>query len=460
MLHIYNVITKKKELFTPLAPPKVSLYVCGMTVYDYCHIGHGRLFTVFDMVKRYLRSHGYAVTYVRNITDIDDKIIRRAIENGESIEALTTRFIDAMREDEHALNILPPDIEPKATQFIPHIIAMIQTLMDKGIAYIASNGDVCYDVHRFKQYGKFSRQSLGKLRRGARIDLLEGKKDPLDFVLWKLAKPGEPTWDSPWGKGRPGWHIECSAMSAACLGKSIDIHGGGLDLVFPHHQNEIAQSEAAFNTTFVNNWMHVGHVQVDAEKMSKSLNNFSLIRDVTAQFDNEIVRYFMLASHYRNPINYSKENLESAKVGLERLYISLRGLPSVETTSSNDVFMTRFNEAMDDDFNTPVALSVLFDIAREINKLRDENKLIQAAELGNILKKLAGIIGILQKNADDFLQAGITEADMKKIEQLTDARNEARKNKDWDSADKIRQELLSLGVVLEDTTEGTIVRRA
>jgi len=460
MLHIYNAITKKKELFTPLAPPKVSLYVCGMTVYDYCHIGHGRLFTVFDMVKRYLRSHGYAVTYVRNITDIDDKIIRRAIENGESIEALTTRFIDAMREDEHALNILPPDIEPKATQFIPHIIAMIQTLMDKGIAYIASNGDVCYDVHRFKQYGKFSRQSLEKLRRGARIDLLEGKKDPLDFVLWKLAKPGEPTWDSPWGKGRPGWHIECSAMSAACLGKSIDIHGGGLDLVFPHHQNEIAQSEAAFNTTFVNNWMHVGHVQVDAEKMSKSLNNFSLIRDVTAQFDNEIVRYFMLASHYRNPINYSKENLESAKVGLERLYISLRGLPSVETTSSNDVFMTRFNEAMDDDFNTPVALSVLFDIAREINKLRDENKLIQAAELGNILKKLAGIIGILQKNADDFLQAGITEADMKKIEQLTDARNEARKNKDWDSADKIRQELLSLGVVLEDTTEGTIVRRA
>lgn len=457
MLHIYNSATKKKQPFTPIIPGKISLYVCGMTVYDYCHIGHGRLFVVFDVVTRYLRSRSYEVTYVRNITDIDDKIINRAAENGESIEALTARFIAATHEDERALGVLPPDIEPRATQHISSIINIIKTLLEKNYAYIATNGDVYYSVNRFENYGKFSHQSLEKLRRGARVDILEDKKDPLDFVLWKLAKPGEPTWDSPWGKGRPGWHIECSAMSFECLGKTIDIHGGGLDLVFPHHQNEIAQSEAAFDCHFANTWMHMGYVQVDSEKMSKSLNNFSTIRDVLAQYDPEIVRYFMLASHYRSPINYSAENLDSAKAGLARLYISLRGLPETKTISG-DIFLTRFNEAMDDDFNTPLALSVLFDIVREINKLRDENKIMQASELGALLKKLCGVFGILQKDPEVFLQSG-ANINMEEVEHLIAARNAARANKEWEKADQVRNELLNMGVILEDTAQGTVIRR-
>jgi len=458
MLYIHNSATKQKQLFTPITPGKVSLYVCGMTVYDYCHIGHGRLFVVFDMVARYLRFSGYDVTYVRNITDIDDKIINRAAENSEPIEAVTERFIKATHEDERALNVLPPDIEPRATQHVPNIITLIKTLLEKDYAYVAANGDVYYSVNHFADYGKFSHQTLDKLRHGARVDVLEDKRDPLDFVLWKLAKPGEPTWDSPWGKGRPGWHIECSAMSAECLGRTIDIHGGGLDLVFPHHQNELAQSEAAFDCRFVNTWMHMGYVQINSEKMSKSLKNFFTIREVLAQYDAEIVRYFMLASHYRSPINYSAENLNSAKAGLARLYLSLRGLPE-SNVIGGEAFLSRFNEAMDDDFNTPLALSVVFDIVREINKLRDENHIQAAAELGAMLKKLCGVLGILQKDPEVFLQTGMIDQDKEKIAQLIAARNTARANNAWEEADKVRQELLEMGVILEDTAEGTAVRR-
>ncbi len=458
MLYIHNTATKQKEIFTPIIPGKVSLYVCGMTVYDYCHIGHGRLFVVFDMVARYLRFRDYDVTYVRNITDIDDKIINRAAENGEPFTNVTEKFIAATHEDERALGVLPPDIEPRATHHIPHIIALIETLLEKKHAYVAANGDVYYAVNRFLDYGKFSHQTLEKLRHGARVDVLDDKHDPLDFVLWKLAKPGEPTWDSPWGKGRPGWHIECSAMSASCLGKTIDIHGGGLDLVFPHHQNEIAQSEAAFDCRFVNTWMHIGYVQINAEKMSKSLKNFFTIREVLEKYDAEAVRYFMLASHYRSPINYSAENLDSAKAGLARLYLSLRGLPATDKTAGEDIFLPRFNEAMDDDFNTPLALSVLFDIVREINTLRDANNLSAAAELANLLKKLCGVFGILQKDPDNFLQSGVMANDKEKITQLIAARDAARLAKDWAKADQVRQALLDMGVILEDTAQGTVAR--
>lgn len=458
MLHIYNSATRQKQLFTPITPGKVSLYVCGMTVYDYCHIGHGRLFVVFDMVTRYLRAQGYQVKYVRNITDIDDKIINRAAENAEPFTAVTERFITATHEDERALGVLAPDVEPRATQYVPAIITLIQTLLDKQYAYVAANGDVYYAISRFADYGKFSHQTLQKLRHGARVDVLEDKHDPLDFVLWKLAKPGEPTWDSPWGAGRPGWHIECSAMSAECLGKQIDIHGGGLDLVFPHHQNEVAQSEAAFGCQFANTWMHMGYVQINSEKMSKSLNNFSTIREVLAQYDMEIVRYFMLASHYRSPINYSTENLRSAQAALERFYVSLNGLTTTEPSDSG-AFIDRFNQAMDDDFNTPMALAVLFDMVREINKLREENKLAQAAQLGGTLKKLGGILGILQKQPMAFLQAGMTDVDMAKVQQLIDMRNAARSGKDWAAADRARQELIDIGVTVEDTPTGTTIRR-
>lgn len=458
MLHIHNTLSKQKELFQPIEPGKIRMYVCGMTVYDYCHIGHGRLFVVYDMVVRYLRARGFEVTYVRNITDIDDKIINRAAENEESIAELTERFIAATHEDERALGILPPDIEPRATQHIPGIIALIDALINRGFAYQVASGDVFFAVNKFADYGKLSHQSLAKLRHGVRVDILEEKQDPLDFVLWKSAKPGEPTWDSPWGKGRPGWHIECSAMSAACLGKTIDIHGGGLDLVFPHHQNELAQSEAGFGCKFVNTWMHMGYVQVNSEKMSKSLHNFSTIREVLAQYPAEVVRYFMLASHYRSPINYSGENLDSAKAGLERLYIALRGLP-VLPRAGGDEFLAQFNAAMDDDFNTPEAMSVLFDMAREINRLRDDNKIEAAAGLGGLLRQLSGIFGFLQLDAEQFLQAGLAEGDVQEIERLIAERNTARANKAWAEADRVRQELMQMGVVLEDTSGGTIWRR-
>ena len=462
MLHIYNTLTRQKELFKPLQPGKVSMYVCGMTVYDLCHIGHARMLAVFDMVARYLRFIGYEVKYVRNITDIDDKIIQRAHENHEPYTALTERMINAFHEDTAAISVLPVTVEPRATEYIPHMIKLIATLIDKGYAYIGDNGDVLYAVNQFKSYGELAQQDLDKLRSGARVAVSAAKQDPLDFVLWKLAKPGEPQWDSPWGAGRPGWHIECSAMAMDCLGEHFDIHGGGFDLTFPHHQNEIAQSEAATGKKFVNIWMHNGFIQINHEKMSKSLNNFFTLREVLKQYPAEIVRYFLLASHYRSPINYSAESLDSAKAALERFYTALRGLniQAVQidlTQKLINAYQLRFEQAMNDDFNTPEALAVLFDLVRDINRARDEN-IELANQLGALLKHLAEVLGILQQSPAQFLQAGTQALDVEKIECLIAARNSARKNKAWAEADKIRDELLALGITLEDTANGTLWR--
>lgn len=459
MLHIYNTLTKQKQLFTPLQPGKIGIYVCGITVYDYCHIGHARLCVVFDVLTRYLRAIGYEVKYVRNITDVDDKIIKRANELGEDAATLAQRFIQAMHEDERALNVLPPDIEPRATEYMSEMIAMIEKLIANHYAYIAENGDVYYQVSRFDHYGELAYQDLDKLRAGARVDVVEVKRDPLDFVLWKRAKPGEPKWPSPWGDGRPGWHIECSAMSTSVLGEHFDIHGGGLDLVFPHHTNEIAQAEGATGKKFVNVWVHNGFVQVDKEKMSKSLGNFFTIRDILAQYDAETVRYFLMASHYRSPINYSTENLQSAHAALERFYQVLRGLPKAEKKQENK-FTLRFHAAMEDDFNTPIAISVLFDLVREINRLRSEGELVQAAEYGALLKYLGTVLGILQQNPEVFLRSGVDALDVEKIELLIEQRNLARQNKAWQKADEVRDELLVMGIVLEDTAEGTIWRKS
>ncbi len=460
MLQIYNSLTKRKEPFTPIEPSKVRMYVCGMTVYDYCHLGHARVWVVFDVVVRYLRASGYEVTYVRNITDIDDKIIRRAAERGETINELTARFIQAMHEDEAALNVLPPDEEPRATQSIEDIVHMIQALMDKGYAYQAGNGDVYYDVSRFDHYGELSGKRPEDLRAGARVEVDEAKHDPLDFVLWKAAKPGEPSWESPWGAGRPGWHIECSAMSTRCLGEHFDIHGGGMDLQFPHHENEIAQSEAATGHKFVNVWMHNGFVQVDEEKMSKSLGNFFTVREVLEKYRPEEVRYFILASHYRSPLNYSMENLDKARGALNRLYTTLRGLPVAEP-ATGESYEQRFRAAMEDDFNTPEALAVLFDLAREINRVRDEGP-ARATQLGALLRRLGGIMGLLEKEPDEYLKQVAGEAEglsADEIEQLIAGRNAARKQKNWAEADRIRGLLKEHGVVLEDSAAGTTWRR-
>lgn len=458
MLHIYNTLTKQKELLKPIHNNTVNMYVCGMTVYDYCHIGHGRIFVIFDVVYRFLRQLGFEVNYVRNITDIDDKIIQRAKENNESIAALTTRTIKAMQEDEAALGVLPPTHTPQATEYIEEIIQMISTLLEKGYAYCAENGDVYFDVKKFKKYGEMAQQDLDKLRAGIRVDVVDAKHDPLDFVLWKLAKPGEPEWESPWGKGRPGWHIECSAMSNQLLGKHFDIHGGGLDLQFPHHQNEIAQSEAANDTTFVNTWMHVGYVTVDKEKMSKSLGNFFTIRDVLANYDPEIIRYFMIASHYRSPINYSQQNLANAHSALNRLYSALRHLSAAKELDTEE-FEQKYLAAMADDFNTPVALSVLFDLAREINRLKDEQKPMEAAKVGALLKRLGGNLGILQNDPELFLQGELSTDESANIQGLIDARNQARDVKNWAEADRLRNELQSLGVIIEDGPTGTTWRK-
>lgn len=458
MLHIYNSLSKQKEVFKPIIPGKVSMYVCGMTVYDYCHIGHGRIFVIFDVIFRFLRSLGFDVTYVRNITDIDDKIIQRAKEKNEPIFELTSRTIQAMHEDEAALSVLSPTFVPKATDHINEIIAMIQTLVDKGSAYIAENGDVYFDVKKFPSYGEMAHQDLEKLRAGARVDVVDVKHDPLDFVLWKLAKPGEPSWKSPWGEGRPGWHIECSAMSNSLLGKHFDIHGGGLDLQFPHHQNEIAQSEAANSCKFVNVWIHVGYVTIDKEKMSKSLGNFFTIRDVLKKYDAEVVRYFMIASHYRSPINYSHENLLSAYSALERMYSSLRDLPQA-AESGIEEYEKKYVAAMEDDFNTPVAMAVLFDMVREINRLKDERKLNEAAGLAMGLRRLGFTLGLLQSDPDAFLKGFMQTPEVAQIEALIDARNVARKNKDWAEADRLRFELQALGIIIEDGPEGTTWRR-
>ena len=462
MLQIHNNLINKKVPFQPIDPHHVRMYVCGMTVYDMCHIGHARVLVVFDVVYRYL-CHLYGkdyVTYVRNITDVDDKIINRANENRESIDELTGRYIAEMHHDIEALGVLPPNEEPRATRHMREIIAMIQALLDKGFAYQASNGDVYYDVSKFTAYGKLSGKQVEDLRAGARIAVDEAKDDPLDFVLWKVAKPEEPSWDAPWGPGRPGWHIECSAMSTGCLGNHFDIHGGGLDLQFPHHENEIAQSEAATGESFVNVWMHNGFVRVDEEKMSKSLGNFFTIREVTAKYDPEVLRYFILSSHYRSPLNYSDVHLENAKGALTTLYTALRGIEvSDETVSQDNPYVQRFHAAMQDDFNTAEALAVLFELAREINKQRDSDP-DKAQNAASVLHSLAGLLGLLQRSPEDYLRGGVTGGIQDaEIEALIQQRTAARQNKDWAESDRIRDELKAQGIILEDGAGGTTWRR-
>nr|WP_273421772.1 cysteine--tRNA ligase [Halomonas sp.] len=454
-MHIYNTLTRRKEPFKPLVDGKVSMYVCGMTVYDYCHLGHARVMVAFDVITRYLRHRGYDVTYVRNITDIDDKILKRAEENGEPIDALTERMIVAMHEDEARLNVLPPSQEPRATRHIDDIIAMIETLIDKGFAYAAANGDVYYRVRKFTDYGKLNNRQLDDMRSGARVDVDVHKEDPLDFVLWKAAKPGEAHWHSPWGDGRPGWHIECSAMSTCCLGDTFDIHGGGPDLTFPHHENEIAQSEAATGKTYVSTWMHAGAVRVNQEKMSKSLGNFFTIRDVLAEHDPEVVRYLLVASHYRSAINYSVDSLVEARKSLTRLYTALDGVNADEQAAASDA-AERFTAAMDDDFNTPIALAALFDLARDLNRAKSDQP-AEAPRLAGELKRLAGVLGLLQQTPQTFLKGAQQQVALseEEIEAKIAERQAAKGSKDFARADAIRDELAALGIILKDSREGT-----
>ena len=469
-LSIYNTLSRSKEIFKPIVAGQVRMYVCGMTVYDFCHLGHARVMIVFDMVTRWLRASGYQVSYVRNITDIDDKIIKRALENKEPIAVLTQRFIDAMHEDAKILGLLPPDHEPRATQYIAQMQGMIGRLIDQQMAYQAEDGDVNYAVRQFPSYGKLSGKSIDELNAGERVAIGSGKRDPLDFVLWKSAKADEPSdtrWSSPWGEGRPGWHIECSAMSCELLGQHFDIHGGGADLQFPHHENEIAQSEGALygsrpvTNPFVNYWMHNGHIRVNQEKMSKSLGNFFLIRDVLQQFDPEVVRFFMLRAHYRSPINYSDSQLEEARTGLVRLYTAINTNEQHASKNLEPVaqWVKRFGEAMNDDFNTPEAIASLFDLASEINRASDANT---KQELSQTLKHLAGMIGLLQRSPNEFLQSGTPHTGMSpaQIEEQIAARHAAKLTKNFKEADAIRERLLNDGVVLEDKPSGTVWRRA
>ena len=469
-LSIYNTLSRSKEIFKPIVAGQVRMYVCGMTVYDFCHLGHARVMIVFDMVTRWLRASGYQVSYVRNITDIDDKIIKRALENKEPIAVLTQRFIDAMHEDAKILGLLPPDHEPRATQYIAQMQGMIGRLIDQQMAYQAEDGDVNYAVRQFPSYGKLSGKSIDELNAGERVAIGSGKRDPLDFVLWKSAKADEPSdtrWSSPWGEGRPGWHIECSAMSCELLGQHFDIHGGGADLQFPHHENEIAQSEGALygsrsvTNPFVNYWMHNGHIRVNQEKMSKSLGNFFLIRDVLQQFDPEVVRFFMLRAHYRSPINYSDSQLEEARTGLVRLYTAINTNEQHASKNLEPVaqWVKRFGDAMNDDFNTPEAIASLFDLASEINRASDANT---KQELSHTLKHLAGLIGLLQRSPNEFLQSGTPHTGMSpaQIEEQIAARHAAKLNKNFKEADAIRERLLNDGVVLEDKPSGTVWRRA
>jgi len=461
MLQIFNTLSKTKEPFSPINSEHVGIYVCGMTVYDFCHMGHARVLVMFDIITRHLRRQFPKVTYVRNITDIDDKIIKRAIENGESIDQLTNRFIEAMHEDEKALGILPPDIEPRATESMNEIFYMIETLVEKRIAYQGKSGDVYYSVRKFPNYGKLSGKNLDDLEAGARVDVEDDKDDPLDFVLWKMAKPEEPSWESPWGDGRPGWHIECSAMSSNHLGNHFDIHGGGMDLSFPHHENEIAQSEGAHDCKFVNTWMHVGFVNVNEEKMSKSLGNFFTIREVLESYDGETLRYFILSSHYRSPLNFSDANLDNAKNAITKLYTSIRGLKS-STASTDEIsqrldYEQRFDAALDDDFNTPIAISILFEISKQIN-LEKEKDVDFASALSGLLVRLGGYLGILQNNPEDFLKQGVQLSD-EEIDQKIKDRNLARSEKDFALSDQIRNELEAHGIILEDSAEGTSWRR-
>jgi cysteinyl-tRNA synthetase len=458
MLKIYNSLARAAQEFVPIEPGKVRLYVCGMTVYDFCHLGHGRVMVVFDMVVRWLRASGYQVTYVRNITDIDDKIIKRATENKETVRVLTDRFIAAMHEDADALGVQRPDHEPRATEYVPQMLDMIGKLEKNGYAYQAGNQDVCYAVRKFDGYGKLSGKSLEDLRAGERVDVMEGKHDPLDFVLWKHAKAEEPAevkWDSAWGAGRPGWHIECSAMSSQLLGEHFDIHGGGQDLQFPHHENEIAQSEGAHGNAFVNYWMHNGFVRVDDEKMSKSLGNFFTIRDILKKYDPEVVRFFILRAHYRSPLNYSDAHLDDARAGLTRLYTALKGFDVAPMVDWNEAHAQRFKQAMDDDFATSEAVEALFDLANEVNRSKD-------AKLAAQLKGLGGVLGLLQRDPVEFLQAG-PEAENSLSHEAIAAkvagRIAAKQAKNFAEADRIRDELKAAGIILEDGPGGTTWRR-
>ena len=459
MLTIYNSLTRQKENFRPIEPGKVRMYVCGITVYDYCHIGHARMILVFDMIVRYLRFSGYEVNYVRNITDIDDKIINRALENGEPFDELTGRFIEAMNEDFAALNALAPDSEPRATDHIEQIIAMISRLLENGYAYRAENGDVFYDVSAFADYGKLSGKNIEELRAGIRVDVQEAKTDPVDFVLWKMEKPGEPAWDSPWGRGRPGWHIECSAMSTHCLGADFDIHGGGQDLQFPHHENEIAQSCGAGSKTFVNMWIHNGFVRVDDEKMSKSLGNFFTVREVMARYLPEVIRFFILSSHYRSPLNYSDAHLDEARTGLTRLYTSIRDIdPGAGELDSG--YRQRFEQVMDDDFNTREAVTLFHEIAGEINRLEDKSS-VRAACLARTLVQLGDVLGIMQAPPAEFLHASAGNGAIapEEITRLIEQRAQAKAEKNYAEADRIRDRLSEQGIILEDGPGGTTWRR-
>lgn len=459
MLKIYNNLTNQKEVFTPIEPGKVRMYVCGITVYDYCHIGHSRVFIVFDMVTRFLRHLGYDVTYIRNITDIDDKIIQRANDNNEDFHALTERFIQAMHEDFDKLGVLRPDLEPKATDNIPAILRMIETLVEKGFAYQADNGDVYFAVAKFDNYGELSGKRIEDLRSGERVEVNTSKRDPVDFVLWKKAKENEPAWDSPYGMGRPGWHIECSAMSTEMLGNHFDIHGGGQDLQFPHHENEIAQSECCTGEKFVNYWMHNGFVRVNEEKMSKSLGNFFIIRDVLKEYRAEEIRFFILSSHYRSQLNYSDEQLNLARSALARLYSALLDVEPGDLPASSD-YQQRFEAAMNDDFNTADAIAVLFDLARDLNRVKAEQG-AEVVELATLLKQLGNILGLLEMDPAEFLQSSITEDGLtdEDIQQKIALRQQAKESRDWALADEIRDDLTKAGITLEDNAEGTRWRR-
>ena len=452
MLKIFNTLTREKEVFTPIAVGKVGLYMCGVTVYDYCHIGHARTYLSADIIIRYLRFRGFDVNYVRNITDIDDKIIKRANENNETVQAVTERFTNAMHEDFALLQLSQPNHEPRATQYIPQMIKLIEKIIANGHAYVGTNGDVYFDVRSFPDYGCLSHHDIEQLESGARVEISDVKRDPLDFVLWKLAKPNEPSWDSPWGKGRPGWHIECSAMSMHLLGENFDIHGGGRDLIFPHHENEIAQSQSVTHKTFANVWVHGGFLQIEKEKMSKSLGNFVTIRDVLSDHEPEVLRYLLVASHYRSPLIYAHDSLQQSRQSLVRFYTALRFLNDAEP-ARDTLFEKAFIEAMDDDFNTPVALSVLFELAHDIQRFRDKD-IHTAASYGALLRRLGRVLGILQADPDAFLKTG-TAINAEQIEGLIALRNQARREKNWAEADRIRKELTAMAIAIEDTANGT-----
>ena len=467
MLSIYNSLTNRKEEFVPIEKNRIRIYVCGMTVYDFCHLGHARVMVVFDTIVRYLRYRGFDVTYVRNITDIDDKIIQRANELGESVQSLTNRYIDYMNEDLEALSILKPNFEPRATEFIPQIIEMISDLIKEGYAYSAANGDVYYRTRRFKNYGELSGERLDDLRAGSRIAPDEAKDDVVDFVLWKSSKPNEPKWESPWGDGRPGWHIECSVMSTSLLGNHFDIHGGGMDLLFPHHENEIAQSEAATGEKFVNLWMHNGYLQINAEKMSKSLKNFLTIREVLGTDSDrerigEVLRFVFLTSQYRSPLNYSDESLENARMGLRRIYLSLHKaeqLSDEHSVETDDQFVGKFQAAMDDDFNTSDALAVIFDCVRELNRAVEAKNVKVVAVYRKTLLEIAGSLGLLSLTPVRFLGVESSGSDDGTIQNLIDQRVQARSEREWKRADRIREELASMGVEIEDRPDGTTTWR-